>query len=355
MAAPNRQPTAALKLFEELATAAERFGFAGAMRLIECAFTDAPRLGESVRPSDDPVRLAQDPSLAFPTGPIEGFEPGGARARHGTLRVRHPGLFGPNGPLPSHLTEYVLGRVRHHDDFTLRDFADLFHHRLLSLYWRALATGKPIVQLDRPQSDRFGFWLGSLGGFAGESKRASEPRIDRARRHWSGHFARPVRNAEGLESVIAGFFGAAVRVEEFVGRWLEMPGGGVRLGQDHALGRDAFLGESLWDCSQSIRIVIGPLDLETYERLLPGGESWSCLRRLVDSYLGIELSWEARLVLRHDEVPGAALGGGRRLGWTSWLEPPPETRDVDDLTLLPGRPFREMIHANSNSNSSDEP
>ena len=36
-------------------------------------------------------------------------------------------------------------------------------------------------------------------------------------------------------------------------------------------------------------------------------------------YLCFELDWDARLLLKQDEVPKLALGGGQRLGWTSWL------------------------------------
>lgn len=342
MAAANRQPTAALSQFEGFVAAADQFGFAAAMRLVECAFDGGPRLGESVRPGEDAVRLAQEPSLAFPPGPIVGLEREPRPARFGTMRVRYPGLFGPNGALPLHLTEYAVGRIKHHDDYTLRDFADVFHHRLLSLLWRALSAARPVVHLDRPASDRFALYFGSLAGFGSEAASAGDARVDRARRHWVGHFSRPVRNSQGLEALLAGFFDADVRVEEFVGRWIEMPGGGVRLGSSHGLGSDSFLGENLWDCSQSLGIVMGPLDLSSYERLLPGGASWALLRRLVESYLGAELAWEVRLVLRHDEIPAPQLGGNQRLGWTTWLQPPLEKRDADDLTLLPGRPFRDI-------------
>ena len=59
MAAPDRQPPAAVSQFEALAKEPHRFDFARAMRLMECAFPKRPRLGRSVRPSDDPVRLGQ--------------------------------------------------------------------------------------------------------------------------------------------------------------------------------------------------------------------------------------------------------------------------------------------------------
>lgn len=343
MAAPDRQPPAAVSQFEALAREPHRFDFARAMRIMECAFPKRPRLGRSVRPSDDPVRLGQQPSLAFPAGALASFERRASDAHAGTLRVFLLGLLGPNGPLPLHLTEYVLDRVRRADDRTLQSFLDLFHHRVLSLFWRAAADSQPAIELDRPAEDRFAVYFGALAGYASGATADREPTVDRARRHWIGHFARQVRNAEGLQALLAGFFGTSVRIEEFVGHWLPMPGDvRCRLGAPSgtALGQSSFLGDSIWDCSQTIRIVCGPLDLEHYERMLPGGDSWTRLEALVRSYVGFEVAWEARFVLRADAVPPLRLGQRAHLGWTSWLGEPDGQRDAEDLLLRPDRPYR---------------
>jgi type VI secretion system protein ImpH len=350
MAATDRQPPAALKQLEALSAEAYRFDFARAMRLLECAFADRPRFGRSGRPSEDAVRLGQEPHLTFAAGPIAGFTTGGGGKRFGTLRVFAPGLLGPNGPLPLHITEFVLERLRRHDDTTLRSFLDLFHHRLLSLFWRAIANSQPAIELDRPEQDRFARYFGALAGFGNPATRDREPRVDRARRHWIGHFARQVRNAEGLQALISGFFGIDVRVEEFVGRWLPMPGSercrlGATMGAN--LGRNAFLGDTIWDCTQTIRLVCGPLDLDRYERLLPGGDSWQRLEALVRSYIGFEVAWEARLVLQHAEVPPLRLSSEAHLGWTSWLQPPRDGRDAQDLLLQPDRPYRNHARPRS--------
>ena len=49
----------------------------------------------------------------------------------------------------------------------------------------------------------------------------------------------------------------------------------------------------------------------------------------------MEMDWDTQLVLRRDEVPGTALDGTARLGWTSWLPTrQPRDRDADDVVLL---------------------
>ena len=46
------------------------------------------------------------------------------------------GLAGTGGILPSHYTQLLIDRVRE-KDFGLRDFLDLFNHRLIAQFYRA--------------------------------------------------------------------------------------------------------------------------------------------------------------------------------------------------------------------------
>ena len=81
-----------------------RFGFFVALRQLECTYRDRPRLGSATRPVDSPVRLGQEPSLDFPPATLASFHAGKGDDPH-RLLVHFLGLFGPNGPLPLHLTE----------------------------------------------------------------------------------------------------------------------------------------------------------------------------------------------------------------------------------------------------------
>ena len=60
------------------------------------------------------------------------------------------------------------------------------------------------------------------------------------------------------------------------------------------------------------------------------------LRQLVAwvrMYLCFELDWDVRLVLKQHEVPPLRLGGGPRLGWTTWLGRWRRDAPADDLCL----------------------
>jgi type VI secretion system protein ImpH len=73
MAGENRLPPRALALVQALQAEPHRFDLFQALRRLECAFRDRPRLGEALRPSDEPVRLGQEPSLAFAERAIASF------------------------------------------------------------------------------------------------------------------------------------------------------------------------------------------------------------------------------------------------------------------------------------------
>lgn len=336
MAAPVGQPADPVTLADALAEAPYRFDLLQALRRLECENPGRARFGESVRPAEDPVRLGEEPSLAFAPSTIASFQPPGPD-RPARLAVYSFGLFGPNGPLPLHLTEYARDRLRNDADPTFARFADLFHHRMLSLLYRAWANTEPTVTFDRPDADRFALYVGALFGLGMESLRHRDDLPDEARLHFAGRLSCPARSAEGLGDLVADFLGVPTEVEPFVGQWLELPPESLcRLGESPetgTLGVSAVAGARMWTRDQSFRLTLGPLSLADYRRLLPGGDSLARLRSLVRSYAGDELSWDARLVLRRDEVPPLALGSGVRLGLTTWCLGAEPARDPADLVL----------------------
>lgn len=325
-------------LLRRLAAEPYRFDLFQALRRLECAFPDRPRWGESRHVRDDPTRLGQEPSLAFAPSALASFERrenGGA----GRLRVHYPGLFGPNGPLPLHLTEFARERQANEHDHTFSRFVDVFHHRLLALFYRAWATAQPAVQYDRPESDRYALFIGAFLGMGSPVLRRRGSWQDRVLLHHAGDLAVPTHHAEGLSSMLADVFRTRVEIRSFVGHWIELPADApCRLGSglgNAALGRTTTVGERVWDCQHKFRIAIGPIDFAGYSRLLPGGESLERLAVLVRSYAGEELFWDVNVILRKEEVPPLRLGGPARLGWTTWLLGRPAREDAGELVLDP--------------------
>lgn len=325
-----------LNLFRALEAAPHRYDFYQALRRIECVFSDQPRLGQALRPTDEPVRLAQEPALSFAPSTLSAFRPPAA-GQPARLEVRFLGLLGPNGPLPLHLTEYARERLLHSGDATFSRFLDLFNHRFLSLFYRAWAQAQPTVSLDRPCDDRFSAYVGALFGLGTPRLRNRDHVPDFAKLFYAGLLARQVRNRDGLVALLSGYFRVPVQVEPFIGHWMTLPEGDrTRLGARDAgvvLGRGAVLGARVWDRQHKFRIRLGPLSLKQYESFLPGGSAILALVSWVRQYLCFELEWDACLVLAQAQIPQLRLGRYGRLGWTSWLGQRGVTADAADLTL----------------------
>jgi len=338
VASDERTATHALVLERELEALANRYEFFEALRRLECAHPDKPRVGKSKKLVDDPLRLSQEPSLAFASSTIASFR-GGRDGKPARMFVYFLGLFGPNGPLPLHLTEYARNRQRDYGDTTFRSFLDLFHHRILGLFYRAWADGRPTVNFDRPRADRFAMYVGSLVGMATPALRDRDAVSDLAKLHHAGNLSGQTKHAEGLRGMLEQFFEIRVIIDEFVGVWLDLPlSSRWLLGRSRetgTLGRSTVLGPRVWDRQQKFRIVFGPLKMRDYERLIPSHESVRRLAALVRNYTGDSLYWEVGLVLQKENVPRLVLGGTERLGWTTWLINRTPRQDMRDLTLSP--------------------
>jgi len=328
-----------LSHFARLAKNPEKHHVFQALRVIEAHYSDAPRLGESRRPREDKVRLGQEAEMAFPPTSIAAFQPAkdGNPAR---LTNRFFGLFGPQGPLPLHLTEYARDRRRNHRDPTLIAFADMLTHRMMSLLYRAWSAGQPAPSFDR-SDDPMARKVAALAGFRADNLRDRDEMPDLAKLHFVGLLAQGSKNAEGLVSILSVYFKVPVRLRQFVGSWLELePDDRWQLGSPAGLGQSTSVGQKVWSRAAKFRLHIGPLSLADYQRLLPGDESLGRLRSIVRNYVGDTLDWDINLILAGDEVPRASLGGTTKLGHTSWIgsrKDTDETRaDAEDLFLYPG-------------------
>ena len=338
MAVTHRTATRALALHKQLQEQPYGFDFYSAMRQLESVHPEFPRLGKSQRPSDEAVRLAQEPSLAFAPSSLSAFEPGdaGHKAR---LEVLFFGLFGSNGPLPLHLTEYARDRMLNSDDPTFSRFADMFHHRLLSLFYRAWANSQPTVQFDRPENDRFATYVGATCGHGMPSLKERDAMPDLSKLHYAGWFSAQTRNGDGLSAILADFFQLPVEIDQFVGHWMSVPEDArCRLGESPetgSLGMTATIGAQVWDCQTKFRVIMGPLDIADYRCMLPTGESLERLVAIVRNYLNDELSWDLNLILKKGQIKPIQLGREGQLGWTTWLTSKPMPKDADDLMLNP--------------------
>lgn len=323
-------------LFDRLAARPATFDLFQAMRRIEAAHPDKPRLGDALRPGDEPVRFGEEASLTFAPAAIAQFD---RHAHPPRIVQRVFGLLGPNGALPIHLTEYARERQLHHGDRTFAAFLGMLLHRFGLFFYRAWARANPVVNLDRPDDAPVVRHVGALVGLAEPSQRGRDALGDYAKLHFVGRLARSARDADGLESWIRLHFGVPVRVEQFAGHWMPLAReerSRLKRDGEHGLGRGAVLGSAVWDVQHKFRIVVGPVRWDRFTAMLPGGSPLDQLQAMVRQYVGFEFAWDLKLILHRDDVPVWPLGrqaGIGLLGRTAWLNGPRRDADAGDLVM----------------------
>ncbi len=320
MAGADRNADHRLSFFGDIARRPWAFDFYLAMRRIEGLHPDLPRLGEARRPADEPIRLGQDPELTFAPANVSRVDSRGAKPR---ISVRFLGLWGPQGALPLHLTEFARERMRSHNDPTFARFADLFHHRLLLSFYRSWRMAQPTASRDRQLRDRFRTYVGALVGLGSPAMQDRNSVPDDSKRFFSGPLSRGARNADGLADLLGAYLRLPVRVETFSPRWMPLPPeqrSALARGRDGArLGVGAVLGRRVYDAQHHFTIRIGPAPLADYEQLLPGAPWNPRVRDWVLQYVGEEYGVRATVSVHANEVPRIRLGKAGRLGWTTWL------------------------------------
>ncbi|WGS45873.1 type VI secretion system baseplate subunit TssG [Burkholderia sp. JSH-S8] len=296
-----------------------RAGFLSLLRAIAARDPGAPRPGTASLPREESFRIGQQPSLAFAPREIAALT---TRDGHLDVRLFGLGVWGPQGPLPLHATELAYSRIESHQDRTIVAFTDLFHHRALSLFYRAWASCQATASLDRPDDERFSFYIASLIGIDPDEV-ADSPFPSHSRLSASSHLVREARNPDGLAGALSHYFGVPMAVEEFVPHWIALADTEqTRLGTPSVatvMGEGALLGEMIPDRQYKFRLVVGPLDLDQYLRLTPNGEDLSVLVEGVRAFVGHEYDWEIKLLMKPRTAPPACTNDEQRLGYSTWL------------------------------------
>ncbi len=382
-------------LIEELYERPYEFDFFQAVQILERTEPSRLAIGGQGPPDREAVRLRSLPSLNFPPSSIFSLDKAvavtGRPMQPPSMTVAFGGLFGPDGALPVHYTMSIMRlmeRGRGDEKFALRDWLDLFNHRLIALFYRSwekyrctvpfvrymrarmLAEGglpgggntmqvSIALQAQRTEPDPFTLSLYNLVGLGPPALRnrvqvavrlATHPGdfqdevIDKQRLvniddlailYYAGLFAQRPRNARSLAAIVSDLFSLPVQVQQFSGQWLDVPPeqqSSLNEDGNIELGLNVVAGERVWDVVSSFRVRIGPLDLSTYQELMPDRsprprrKTFFLLCQMIRLYVGPEFDFEIQLILKGEAVPELEMveGGrdvlGPRLGWNTWLK-----------------------------------
>ena len=326
MGAEERQSLPDLKeTLAEIETSARRFSFYRLVYLLERVYAKSPPVGQLGPASEERIRLRSDTSLTFASCDIS--ELSHHKYADGIERVRvtnaFMGLYGSTSPLPTYYVEQMAQVDYQGGPHPIREFFDVFHHRLLSLVYRTWTKYRFSVMYRKRGTDPFTrrmFCAVGVDGF-----RDGDGALDRfLHLRYAPLLASKSRSARGLQVVLNDLFGSmGVTIEQFVGHWtlIEKPNRNKLGVMNHQLGESLTIGRYVYDGTGRFTIVLGPLGYDEYLSFLPGGHRRPLMRGVVATFTRGQQDVMLELHVKTDAAPRFQLGAPRSatLKRTAWL------------------------------------
>ncbi|MBL8603490.1 MAG: type VI secretion system baseplate subunit TssG [Myxococcales bacterium] len=317
-----------------------RVSFYRAVEILERATAEqgAERIGSDGPVGREAIRFKHDAALSFSTSDVSrvitrerhvGDTPEGVEAPLYEITTTFLGLTGTVSPLPGYMLEEVL--LEDPDRSTQKQFLDIFHHRILSLFYRAHSKYSYVTDYHSKSKDAWSMRVLSLAGVdVWNDKRPFANVALGTLLRLAPLLATRSRTASGLVAVVSDTLehilnGAAVGIEQFVGRWVTIDERQlVRLGvANTTLGEDMVIGRRVFDRGGKFRLILGPLRRRAFQRFLPGGDGLAQLREIVTFYVRDPLDFDVELILAPGETPALRLSSKRdessRLGLDTWV------------------------------------
>jgi type VI secretion system protein ImpH len=356
------------RVIDEIASENQGVEFFQLVRLVEASRSRAALLppGAALKQPVGTSRRLSEEAVRFRAAIAGHFEPASTRPLGEAPRTgsNEPTVIdtnfmapaGAQGLLPQHYTSLILHRLRE-EDSSLKDFLDLFHHRLISYFVRgwekyrhyityeqALGNNEASSREPLGNGDAFTECIRSL---VNRTPHDVSPGFDEAiLLHYSGVFSDRRRPADSLTAVLKDYLGVSVAVQQLHPRRMRLlpehrwslPGKHNDPRHSQGLGHGVLLGESVLIAQTSFLMRIGPLTLGQFRQHLPDGDRFAPLNRLVRYFVGFEFVFEIQLLLKADEAPPFQLGGsggGVRLGWETWIgEGTPQAGTFDQVRFV---------------------
>ncbi len=310
-----------------------------AVRLLEAhqVRCGSPRLGGQVsdwgqgRAAErETIRLRPSTSLAFPVADIESLQIQAAsrgRPQRYLVTLTLAGLYGVTSPLPRWYAQEILWAVaRDGASAPARAFLDIFHHRLLSLLYRAWRRARHEYDYIPGARDQLSRFLLGLAGLTPDSLQSSSGLEPARLLRYLGLLLLRNRPAAGLEQLLTAELRSWLPSQKQLKvqviqlppvRWVTLPADQqTRLGRQPtgtALGSGPVLGRSQQDRTTYLELRIGPLSYRSLLTLTPGTAFAKRLLALSRLYLKQSVDLAIRVTVPTHEVPRSRLGTKARL------------------------------------------
>ena len=320
--------------------------------------------GETALFGSEKFRFQPATSLEFPPNPVLGLEkvsrirqeddqqsglPIPADKQVYKFTLAFLGLYGPHRALPSYFSRLIAAKEPGWQ--TLKEFLDIFNHRIYALYYQAWKKYRHHLASQDDVDDLVSGVILRIGGIMemdaspgpGGPKRKDDDANDKSGDEAAqvspakllsaaGILGRTIKSVDGLEMLISGYFDdMPTRVKQFVPRW-ETITTRMQLGDKaFGLGVNSTVGKRVLDLTGKIGIELGPLEhnqLQAFVSTESGGKEPATLRKLkklIKYYIADDYHYDIEVLLRTDNILPMKLGGQSKLGWDSFMGKPGQT------------------------------
>jgi type VI secretion system protein ImpH len=289
-------------------------------RLLDHLYTQdcgqAPLLGDGLNPKHDLVNIQSHITFGHKASGVQQV----VQTEDGKYNIllNNLSLAGMYGALPDAYGEAIADR-RNQD---MRDFLDIFHHRLMGLLYRFYRKNRIFLGSTDVKNNIVGKILHNLSGMSLFKKnfQFQETGIFPL----FNLFWRNNSSISGVRELISGYFHVKTKVIPFLGGWIYPDKSALSYLHKsyHALGKSLFIGHKTWDDTYGFTICIGPLDFEKYLTFIPPiQQNFPVLRQLLSYYTDNSYRIRLALHLKSDTVPALTLGKQSYLNFTTWLSP----------------------------------
>ncbi|MDR0630538.1 MAG: type VI secretion system baseplate subunit TssG [Holosporales bacterium] len=243
------------------------------------------------------------------------------------MHVNIQGIAGIEGALPDCYVEEYITHNNQVAKKAISDFFDIFNDKILVLRYRYMKKYDPTCISTFLSKSIFGKIMFCLAGDHQDKALIPEQfNISSQNIFW-----RNARSAEGLRILLSSFFEIPVKIEQFVGAFVEADKAlqtsiGNRIGRFNKLDQDSYLGNKSWEVKNGIRVIVGPLDFEKYTAFLPRKSlldqrvsKLEKMKEIIRSYIPYGINVSIFFYLNECFVKGTFLNKKNRLNKDSFI------------------------------------
>jgi type VI secretion system protein ImpH len=266
-----------------------------------------------IRPQND---------LSFPASDVMSIQRAKEKSSGFLVNASFLGLYGPASPLPTFYTEDLIQQEAD-EESAVRDFLDIFNHRIFTLFFRCSMKYRLFFQVCEEHNPEILNKIYCLIGL-GELRHRRDMPLSYSMLRYSGILSQHPRSAWGLETMLGdAFCDVPVKVVQCACRRVKIPlSQRLMLGKTgSSLGIDSVIGEQIMDHTGKFCLRLGPVNFTLFQQLLLGSEENKRLSLLIRFYLLDPLEYDLELILKAGEASCVRLGMGTasRLGMDTWI------------------------------------